>query len=75
MQTDKGILSLKAGENEKIDAWVGAFNLFTEKDSQISYEILDTSLGLIDSTSGTLTALKERKNNSYCKRNQEMKII
>ena len=50
---------LEEGDSFEIDSQIDYFNLFTKKEADITYEILDPENATIDSTSGKVVAVKE----------------
>lgn len=53
-----------------IEAYIKYFNLFEEKKAEISYEVVDGDLAMIDAVSGEILRNECRKNDSNSKRNR-----
>lgn len=59
IQTNTKGLILKKEDTFDIDAFVDYFNLFTDKIAEISYEILDQNLAVLDPVTGEIMALEQ----------------
>ena len=57
VKTNKSEILLEEDETTDIDGWIDYFNLFDEKYADLSYEVLDNSLALVDPTSGGIYAI------------------
>ena len=57
IKTDKDEIIVEVEETADLTAWINYFNLFTEKKSTFTYEVLDSSLALVDVNSGSLMGL------------------
>ena len=58
VQTNTHGLVLRREETFDIDGWINYFNLFNEKQAEITYEIVDQNLALLDSQNGKIMALQ-----------------
>ncbi|MBO5478752.1 MAG: cadherin-like beta sandwich domain-containing protein [Clostridia bacterium] len=59
IQTNVSSVVLEAEETFDIDAWIDYFNLFTTPNTNITYEILNPNLAIVNSTNGELMTIKE----------------
>lgn len=57
IQTNTNHLVLKKTDTFDINAWINYFNLFKDRNAELTYEIIDSNLGYIDSTTGELMAI------------------
>ena len=58
IQTNTNNIVLKKTETYDIEGWINYFNLFKEKTAELTYEIVDSNLGYIDSQTGELMAIE-----------------
>lgn len=58
IQTNTSGLVLKKEDTFDIDAFVDYFNLFTETTAEISYEIVDQNVAILDPNTGEIMALE-----------------
>ena len=56
IQSNTNDLILKKNEIFDIKAWINYFNLFTEREYEITYNIVDSNLALLDSSTGRIMA-------------------
>lgn len=70
IQTNTAGITIKKAETFDIDAYIKYFNLFEDKSSVVSYEIIDPDLAMLDAVSRRNPCNETRKNNGYSKRNR-----
>lgn len=58
IQTNTAGLVLKKEDTFDIDAFVDYFNLFIDKTAEITYEIVDQNMGILDQATGEIMALE-----------------
>ena len=57
VETNTNEILLEEEQTFDINSWIEYFNLFKEKESEITYEILDQNLGLINNQTGEIMAM------------------
>lgn len=59
VEVNKMELLLEEGDTTNVEGIVNYFNLFTEKEAEISYEVADKNFAVISSKTGEVMAIKE----------------
>ncbi len=54
IKTNTNEMVIEVEETANVDAWINYFNLFENKESTITFDVLDSSIALIDSNTGAL---------------------
>lgn len=74
IQSEKNQIIMKKYETLDIQAWVSYFNLFTEKQADLTYEVVDSDLAMIDSKTGRIMAMELGRTTIVVKENGTDKI-
>lgn len=59
VQTNTSGITIKKGDTFDVDAWMTYFNLFEDKTSELTYEILDSDIGTLEISTGLLSGVNE----------------
>ena len=59
IKTNTNEMIIEVEETANVEAWINYFNLFENKESTVTYEVLDSSIALIDSNTGALMGVAQ----------------